>query len=108
VLGVDRTPTEQASSATSPSGAPDLESTSSVSIPRSRAQRTYTTHDLARRCGELLHRAAEHRANTARIAPSTVEQVIAQRPELSTEERAIRRAACTSGDLFQPIAEGPK
>lgn len=75
-------------------------------VRRSSTQKLYTTPDLARIEAELLTTAAERRP-TARIDATIVERVLAGRGELSAEQQAMVRAACTTDEAVQPISGRP-
>ena len=79
----------------------------SVSARRSATQKTYTTSDLASLEEQLLASGISADLTGPAVDGATVGQAIGERPELSLEQAAMVRAACTSGEFLQPIAGRP-
>lgn len=104
---VDRTEPVQTSVQTSVEASVDGTWSARLFVPRSVTQKLYTVPDLVQIEARLLAWASpDERAGTV-IAAETVENVVAQRGELSDEQCAMVRAVCSSGEFVQPVAGRP-
>ena len=74
---------------------------------RSVTQRTYTTVELAELEDTLLSWGTATDPAGVALAPDGLNAILNERPELSGEQRAMVRAACTVQELIQPIAGRP-
>lgn len=78
------------------------------SARRSATQKLYTTPELARLEEQLLDwGSAGHDPATPIVPAGTVDAVLDARPELSVEQAAMVRAACSAGEGLQAISGRP-
>jgi conjugative relaxase-like TrwC/TraI family protein len=76
-------------------------------VRRSSTQKLYTTPELAELEERLLAAATEPRRAAVGVSSEVIDAAIAERPELSAEQRLMVRAACESTELIQPISGRP-